>query len=138
MKIAIITDIHHGPQSHTKADGWDALQVVRDFIGHAGEQHADLILDMGDRISDTTRDADRQVAAEVAEVFTSFAGPRHHLLGNHDVANMTVADNEEIFAQSMQQFCCRSGRHAPDPLAARRKDRLRHRLPARIHATCPG
>jgi hypothetical protein len=55
MKIAIITDIHHGPQSHTKEPGWDALQVMRDCIWHAGEQGADLILDLGDRISDTNR-----------------------------------------------------------------------------------
>jgi 3',5'-cyclic-AMP phosphodiesterase len=102
MKIAIITDIHHGPQSHTKEDGWDALQVMRDFVWHAGEQHADLILDMGDRISDTTREGDRKVAAEVADVFATFGGPRHHILGNHDVANMSVEDNEEVFGRSMQ------------------------------------
>ena len=45
MKIAIITDIHHGPQSHTKEPGWDALQVMRDCIWHAGEQGADLLDD---------------------------------------------------------------------------------------------
>lgn len=102
MKIAIIADIHHGPQSHTKEAGWDALRVVRDFVWHAGEQNADLIIDLGDRISDTEREADRRVAAEVAEVFTTFGGPHYHVLGNHDVANMTVSDNEEISRQSMQ------------------------------------
>lgn len=102
MKIAIITDIHHGPQSHTKEAGWDALKVMRDFVWHAGEQGADLVLDLGDRISDTTREMDRQVAAEVAEVFRSFGGPRYHVLGNHDVNNLSIADNEEILGQSMQ------------------------------------
>jgi 3',5'-cyclic-AMP phosphodiesterase len=102
MKIAIITDIHHGPQSHTKEPGWDALQVMRDFIWHAGEQHADLVLDLGDRISDTSRETDRQVTAEVAEVFSTFDGPRYHVLGNHDVSNLTIEDSEEILRQSMQ------------------------------------
>lgn len=102
MKIAIITDIHHGPQSHTKEPGWDALQVMRDCIWHAGEQGADLLLDLGDRISDTTREGDRQVASEVAATFATFNGPRYHVLGNHDVANMSIADNEEILGQSMQ------------------------------------
>lgn len=102
MKIAIITDIHHGPESHTKAPGWDALGVMRDFIRHAGEEHADLMLDLGDRISDTTREMDRQVTAEVADVFNSFHGPRYHVLGNHDVSNLTVEDSEEILGQSMQ------------------------------------
>ena len=101
MKIAIITDIHHGPQSHTKEAGWDALKVVRDFIWHAGEQGADLVLDLGDRISDTSRENDRQMTAEVAEVFCTFTGPHYHLLGNHDVANLSVEDSEEILGQSM-------------------------------------
>ncbi|MFA6130633.1 MAG: metallophosphoesterase [Candidatus Omnitrophota bacterium] len=102
MKIAIITDIHHGPQSHTKEAGWDALKVMRDFVWHAGEQGADLVLDLGDRISDTNRETDRQVTAEVAEVFRSFTGPHYHLLGNHDVNNLTIEDSEEILDQSMQ------------------------------------
>ena len=102
MKIAIITDIHHGPESHTKEPGWDALAVTRDFIWHAGEQHADMVLDLGDRISDTTREMDRQVTAEVAEVFKSFHGPRYHVLGNHDVNNLSIEDSEEILGQSMQ------------------------------------
>lgn len=102
MKIAIITDIHHGPESHTKEPGWDALAVMRDFIWHAGEQHADLVLDLGDRISDTTREMDRQVTAEVAEVFKNFHGPRYHVLGNHDVNNLSIEDSEEILGQSMQ------------------------------------
>jgi predicted phosphodiesterase len=102
MKIAIITDIHHGPQSHTKAPGWDALAVMRDFIWHAGEQHADVMLDLGDRISDTTREMDREVTAEVAEVFKSFNGPRYHVLGNHDVSNLSIEDSEDILGQSMQ------------------------------------
>ncbi len=102
MKIAIITDIHHGPDSHTKAPGWDALAVLRDFIWHAGEQHVDLVLDLGDRISDTSREMDRQVTAEVAEVFKTFHGPHYHVLGNHDVSNLSIADSEEILGQSMQ------------------------------------
>ena len=61
-----------------------------------------FLLDLGDRISDTTREADRQVAAEVAATFATFNGPRYHVLGNHDVATMSIADNEEILGQSMQ------------------------------------
>lgn len=101
MKIAIITDIHHGPQSHTKAPGWDALAVVRGFVGHAQAEGAELVLDMGDRISDTTPETDRQVTAEVAEALGAFTGPRYHLLGNHDVNNLSIEDSEEILGQSM-------------------------------------
>lgn len=101
MKIAIITDIHHGPLSHTKDPDWQALPAVRAFAQRATDIGADLLLDLGDHISDTTREADRQAMAEVVEAFSAFPGPRVHVLGNHDVANLSLADNEEIFGCSM-------------------------------------
>lgn len=101
MKIAIITDIHHGPQSHTKEAGWDGLPVLRQFIDRAIAEKADLVLDLGDHISDTTHENDYRVATELADIFKKFPGKRVHILGNHDVNNLNVADNEEIFGQSM-------------------------------------
>jgi len=101
MKIAIITDIHHGPQSHTKEAGWDGLPVLQHFIDRAIADNVDLVLDLGDHISDTSHADDYRVASEVAEIFKKFPGKRVHVLGNHDVANLSVADNEAIFDQSM-------------------------------------
>ncbi len=102
MKIAIITDIHHGPLSHNKKAGWSALPVVDRFVDHARAIGADLLLDLGDHISDTTREADRAVMAEVVERLARFEGERVHVLGNHDVANLSIEDNEEIFGSSMR------------------------------------
>ncbi|MFN7024730.1 MAG: metallophosphoesterase family protein [Pseudorhizobium sp.] len=101
MKIAIITDIHHGPVSHTKDPNWDGLSAVRAFVDRAVAESADILLDLGDHISDTNRDADHQAMSEVAQIFKTFPGKRVHVLGNHDVANLSVADNEEILGQSM-------------------------------------
>jgi calcineurin-like phosphoesterase family protein len=101
MKIAIITDIHHGPQSHTKEAGWNGLPVLQQFIDKATAENVDLVLDLGDHISDTTHADDYRVASEVAEIFKTFPGKRVHVLGNHDVANLSVANNEAIFEQSM-------------------------------------
>ena len=102
MKIAIITDIHHGPQSHTKEAGWDGLPVVRQFIDRAIERNVDLVLDLGDHISDTTHENDYRFASDLAAIFSTFPGKRVHVLGNHDVNNLSVVDNEAIFGQSMQ------------------------------------
>ena len=101
MKIAIITDIHHGPLSHTKKEGWDALAVVDSFVAWATEQGADLLLDLGDHISDTSADADAEAMIAVASRLARFEGPRVHILGNHDVANLSVAVNEAIFGGSL-------------------------------------
>lgn len=102
MKIAIITDIHHGPQSHTKKDGWNGLGTVENFVQHAHAAGADLILDLGDHISDSNHETDVKAATEVATTLATFKGPRYHVLGNHDVNNLSIADNEAIFGQSMQ------------------------------------
>ncbi|WP_283192744.1 metallophosphoesterase [Rhizobium sp. AN80A] len=101
MKIAIITDIHHGPLSHTKDESWDGLAHVRSFVARAVAEKADLLLDLGDRISDTNHETDHRVASELADIFKTYPGKRIHILGNHDVDNLTVAENENIFGQSM-------------------------------------
>ncbi|KAA3515352.1 MULTISPECIES: metallophosphoesterase family protein [Agrobacterium] len=101
MKIAIITDIHHGPQSHTKDAAWNGLPVLQQFIDRATADNVDLVLDLGDHISDTTHADDYRVASEVAEIFKTFPGKRVHVIGNHDVENLSIADNEAIFGQSM-------------------------------------
>lgn len=101
MKIAIITDIHHGPLSHTKDPNWHALPALRAFIDRANAEGADLVLDLGDHISDTTHEADYRAMSEVAQAFKAFPGRRVHVLGNHDVANLSVGDNEAIFGRSM-------------------------------------
>ena len=101
MKIAIITDIHHGPLSHTKDPNWAGLPALQQFIDRAVAEKADLVLDLGDHISDTTHEADYRAMSEVAEIFKTFPGRRVHVLGNHDVAKLSVADNEAIFGQSM-------------------------------------
>ncbi len=102
MKIAIVTDIHHGPLSHTKKEGWDGLAALGDFLAWAEADGADLVLDLGDHISDTSREADLGTMGEVVATFERSALPRVHVLGNHDVANLSVADNEQVFGTSMQ------------------------------------
>jgi calcineurin-like phosphoesterase family protein len=101
MKIAIVTDIHHGPQSHTKSADWNGLPELERFVARAEATGAALLLDMGDHISDTNHDADVKAASEVAAALGKFSGKRVHILGNHDVNNLTIAENEAIFGQSM-------------------------------------
>ena len=76
MKIAIVTDIHHGPVSHTKKEGWDGLAALGHFLTWAEAEGADLVLDLGDHISDTSRDADLGVMTEVVRTFERSSLPR--------------------------------------------------------------
>ncbi len=96
MKIAIITDIHF---AGARAGTFDVLPVVEDFVGMATRLNADLMLDLGDRIDDVDSATDLSNAAELGRIFERFPGPRVHLLGNHDVVNLTAEDHRKLFGQ---------------------------------------
>ena len=100
LRIAIVTDIHHGKPSTAKR-GDAALGLMEDFAHFVKDSGATHVLDMGDRISDENRDTDLVLAAEVAEAFRAVPAPVWHLNGNHDRDHMSVADNEALLGQSL-------------------------------------
>ncbi len=100
LRIAIVTDIHHGKPSTAKR-GDAALELMEEFARFVKDSGATHVLDMGDRISDENRDTDLVLAAEVAEAFRAVQAPIWHLNGNHDRDHMTVADNEALLGQSL-------------------------------------
>lgn len=100
LRIAIVTDIHHGKPSTAKR-GDAALGLMEEFARYVKDSGATHVLDMGDRISDENRDTDLILAAEVAEAFRAVPAPVWHLNGNHDRDHMTVADNEALLGQSL-------------------------------------
>ena len=101
LRIAVVTDIHHGRISFTKL-GPDALRLLTGALAEMDADEVDLVVDLGDRISDVDRDVDRELTAAVAEAFASSSTPHHHILGNHDVAHLAVEDSEELFGRSMR------------------------------------
>ncbi|KAA2314327.1 metallophosphoesterase-domain-containing protein [Pseudooceanicola sediminis] len=100
-RIAIVTDIHHGAPSHTKR-GDTALDLLADFTRWANAEAPDLILDLGDRISDIDTPTDNRLEREVAEALSHLDAPIHHICGNHDRDHLGVADNEAILGTPLQ------------------------------------
>jgi 3',5'-cyclic-AMP phosphodiesterase len=100
LRIAVVTDIHHGEDSQTKK-GSAALRLIADFARFVDDVRPDAVLDLGDRISDRDRDADLALQREVADAFRAIKAPRYHVCGNHDRDFLTVADNEAAFGQSL-------------------------------------
>lgn len=104
-RIAIITDIHADRQ-HGSKQGDRALALLADFVDHInglrGRERPDLVLDLGDRISDLDPQTDRRTLERVAEVFSRLRVPRVHLLGNHDLVHLSAADNASILGASME------------------------------------
>ena len=100
LRLAVVTDIHHGPDTRTKC-GNAALGLTRDFVEAVNALQPDAVVELGDRISDVDPETDRRLANEIAEVLTEIRCPRFHVNGNHDLENLSVADNAEILGQAL-------------------------------------
>jgi 3',5'-cyclic-AMP phosphodiesterase len=102
-RIAIVTDIHHGRDAVAKK-GSHALRLLDGFADFVGNEKPDLVLDLGDRISDEGRETDLRLEQEVSEGFEPIraVAPVHHLCGNHDRDFLSIADNERILGQPLR------------------------------------
>ena len=100
LRLAIVADIHHGEDHYTKK-GSAALPLMGEFARFVRDARPDAVIDLGDRISDVSRDTDLRLEREVADAFRAVDAQRFHLCGNHDRDHLSVADNEEILGQSL-------------------------------------
>ncbi|WP_244422154.1 metallophosphoesterase [Bradyrhizobium sp. ORS 285] len=95
-RIAVVGDIHHGHDTQTKR-GSMALPLLERFVAEINDGSVDAVIDLGDRISDEDPERDRLLQSDVAMCFAALTAKHHHVSGNHDVACLTLADNEAIF-----------------------------------------
>ncbi|MGJ5070708.1 metallophosphoesterase family protein [Bradyrhizobium oligotrophicum] len=94
-RIAVIADIHHGRDTQTKR-GSVALPLLERFVTQMNAENIAAVIDLGDRISDEDPERDRLLQSDVAMCFAKLAPAHHHVSGNHDVALLSLADNEAI------------------------------------------
>lgn len=99
-RIAFIADIHHGEDVMTKRSS-QALALFSEFAAFVEAERPDIVIDLGDRISDRNRETDLVLEREVAEAFKAIPVPVYHLNGNHDRDFLSVADNEEIIGKPL-------------------------------------
>lgn len=100
LKLAIVSDIHHGPTRYTKI-GAAALPLLRDVCARVSASGADMLIDLGDRISNADHDTDTKLMSDVVAVFESMDLPCAHLLGNHDMHHLSKVENESAFGRPL-------------------------------------
>jgi Icc-related predicted phosphoesterase len=85
LKIAIVTDIHHGKDSASKK-GESALTLMAAFASFVADNKPDLVLDLGDRISDMDPETDLELEREVNAAFVPIRelAPVFHICGNSE------------------------------------------------------
>jgi 3',5'-cyclic-AMP phosphodiesterase len=95
-RIAVVADIHHGRDTATKR-GPAALGLLERFVDGVNSGSFDATIELGDRISDEAPERDLALQREVAEGFRRLGNkPRHHVIGNHDIAKLSAEDNAAI------------------------------------------
>ncbi|MCP3939686.1 MAG: metallophosphoesterase-domain-containing protein [Actinomycetia bacterium] len=100
LHLALVTDIHNGRKSLTKR-GSLAIPLLDRFAEFLASEAPDLVIELGDRVTDTNHESDRAALEQVAETFASLEMPRFHLMGNHDLVNLSLDDNRECLGQDL-------------------------------------
>lgn len=83
-RLAFVADVHHGPDEYGKL-GSRALEELEAALAGIARTEPDAVIDLGDRITDESPEADLRRTAEVGAAWRRTTRPRHHLVGNHDV-----------------------------------------------------
>jgi hypothetical protein len=100
MRLAIVTDIHHGRVTFVK-QGLRALGLLAAGLARAKEAGVDAVVELGDRISDLDEAADFALESEVGRVFAESGLVRHHICGNHDRAHLSAARNAQALGAEL-------------------------------------
>ena len=100
LRIAIVTDIHYGPDRYSKK-GDEAIELLDIFVQKTNALKVDLVVDLGDRISNTDRDTDLNHLKNVSSLFQQLKVAHYHLIGNHDVVHMPISDQETVLNASL-------------------------------------
>jgi 3',5'-cyclic-AMP phosphodiesterase len=110
-RIAVVADIHHGRDTFTKR-GSAAIGLLNGFIDTVNGGSVDAVIDLGDRISDETIERDAALQREVATSFRRLGNkPRHHVIGNHDLAMLSEDENAALLDAPMHTRAAIVGGH---------------------------
>lgn len=101
LRLALIADIHYGADSQTKW-GSAALTLLNAALAEIDAYQPDMLIDLGDRISDEDPKTDARLLREVAERFERVRAPRVHLLGNHDLEYLPLKTSEALLGTPLR------------------------------------
>lgn len=98
VRLGIVGDIHCGPDAHNLL-GSHAPTMLEGFFEAMRRFRPDCIVDLGDRINDVAAGQDRQRSAWVRQQLVGIGTTVFHVLGNHDVVNLTKGELGEVLGK---------------------------------------
>jgi len=89
-RFGVITDLHHTNKADSKSRKYSAaLQKAEYFVETMNREKADFIVELGDFVDMLADGKDpMQNLNEIEGIYTSFRGPKYHVLGNHEFDNV--------------------------------------------------
>ncbi|MDZ7799707.1 MAG: metallophosphoesterase [Trueperaceae bacterium] len=108
LRIAMVADVHCGEDQGTKL-GSRAPDLLPAALAEIARHRPDLVVDLGDRINQADAAKDARNLRRVAEMFAALATPRVHLVGNHDVDNLSVAEHEQVLGHGLRHHSRNEG-----------------------------
>lgn len=101
MKFAWVGDVHIGPYRldygiHRKGTMY-AEKLLNDFVRRMNMSfHPDFVVQGGDLIEDEDRTTDIQNYKKGLAILSKLRCPVYHLVGNHELRNLTVSDMKNL------------------------------------------
>lgn len=116
MKIAVVNDIHVGKcleyDGKVRAFSHLVEEVLKRFLQEIIRQHApDMLINLGDLIRSEDKEFDLKRYSRLIADFQHVKCPVLHLVGNHELKKMPLAEIEHIWQQSgfdQKSYGCRN------------------------------
>lgn len=99
LRFGMLTDLHYA-----RRDPWnnryyrESLDKMRSCIEYMNTQSLDFLIELGDLKDESAQPSEAETLSflqEIEAAFAQFAGPRYHLLGNHDIDSISKAQFQE-------------------------------------------
>jgi alkaline phosphatase len=93
ISIGIFTDSHYADRKRGGSRFYsDSSAKLAEFVTEMNKAKPDFAIVLGDFVDKgKTLQAERAYLKHIEGIFSKFKGPRHHVIGNHDVATLTKA-----------------------------------------------
>ena len=93
LSFGAVTDLHYSREQYHHRSKGKLAEAIDTFNG----RNLDFIIQIGDLIDTEGRENDIECISELPDIFRSSAAPFLHVLGNHDLANLS----KEEFCQTV-------------------------------------
>ena len=111
VRFGLVTDIHHADKESTKTRFYrSALGRLEKAVREFDARKLDFVISLGDFIdSAPTVEGEKGHLAEINAVFKRLSCPRHYVLGNHCVYNLTKPEYLAGVEQDRSYYAFDSG-----------------------------